>query len=327
VQYEIDRALEMQEKFRCSVIPILVGDVPVPEKLTHINVIDLRQDVESGLSKLLKIVTTVVTEVTPIGEEHEVIWSRRKFDGPTKTTGTAIFASVPTTGKRAPAFVAILFKLIGDYPAAALVREQLPPCLAALWKRARENKWELSLTYESIATWMQLTDATMGFIKTHYGSEADKIGGAVAVIQAIGDLCAVAHVGNMGAFASHQINEKGDRAYDIGVNAAPPVFTAKHRTLSQGELINAPIGNLYTPEWNTINPKSTVSHVVNLALDRAYVALFSHEVPQRDMKRFLNYIDDVQALTSAAERICSWQRPAVSEASCVIYRRTKPASP
>src|SRR5262245_51635402 len=94
IQYEVDRALEMKEKFRCSVIPVLIGDVVIPEKLAHLLWIDLRQDAEKGIAKLVDLVAAVITKSVPIGEEYELIWSRRKFDGLTKTTGSSMFATI-----------------------------------------------------------------------------------------------------------------------------------------------------------------------------------------------------------------------------------------
>jgi hypothetical protein len=326
IEYEIERALALQEQARCSVIPVFLDDVAIPEKLAHITGIDLRQNIQDGLSKLLQLVTAVITRVVPIGEEHELIWTRRKFNGLTKTTGSSIFASVSTTGERPPALVAVLFKIFGDLPGATIARDALQEYLPEIWKRANEGQWRLSFSHEDIVQWLTLTDAVLLFVKKQHPEKMRTVGAAVGVMQALGDLCAIAYVGDIGAFVSYATGKPNERAYDVAVNTAPPEYRMQHPSLPHWELLRAPIGNLYTPDWGETNRKSTVPKIINLAADGAYAALFSHEVPKTDVKRFLQHVGDDASLTLTAERICTWQRPSVTESACVIYRRTKPAA-
>ena len=86
------------------------------------------------------------------------------------------------------------------------------------------TKPELEATADLIRAADGTADAVMLDIKKQHGAEADSVGAAVAVMHGIGDLCAVAHVGDTGAFAS----------YSTDLPAGAGTFPATLETLYPG---------------------------------------------------------------------------------------------
>ena len=326
-RFEIEEALQAEAT---RVIPVLLDGTDIPILLKDILQIDISDDFDAGIAKLISTVTSIRIETTPLNEKVSVTLARRQHDGRSKRVASAIFSS----GNFSAAF---LLRASGHLPSAVATKSVLATFWLDFWKRKAEAGARIELSKQEIAYMILLSETIVFKVKQEIGDAAKDVGVAIGFAIGIGNQFGVGCVGRIGALHGWRINTGGDLAFRRLVSGK---CRFNHpQELALDHIMNHPVGfgfKFITEEGKDVSSlpnvvdsdtgafAGSIPDMVQLPSTGGLVALYSYQIHWATVehRKLLQVCSSQCDGALVARRICQFGKPVTDECSSIVFWAT-----